>query len=151
MNNTIHLNYLNLAYKLATQSFCHGNHPFGALIVYNDKILASSENLVITHNDVTLHAELNVIQEIQKKYSQKILEESVLYSSTEPCMMCFGAIYWANISHVVFGCSNKTLSQIVGGSLQVSIKELALYGQKKIKMTGPVNEKKFSQVHKDFW
>ncbi len=76
--------------------------PFGAIIVKNDKIIARAHNTVVSGTDPTAHAEINVIRKASKKLKTFNLSDCELYSSCEPCPMCFSAIYWARIKKVYY-------------------------------------------------
>jgi len=145
------LNYLKLCLKLAKLSIKKGNHPFGAILVFKNHIVATSENKVISLNDITAHAELLLIQQAQKILTKSEIAQSTIYTSTEPCSMCSGAIYWSGLKHVVYGVSNKHLSQIVGGSLEISCKEIFRKGTRNIKVDGYDQYIEFSNIHKNFW
>lgn len=77
--------------------------PFGACIIKHSKVLAVSHNKVLKNQDPTSHAEINVIREASKKLGTFDLSGCIIYSTTEPCPMCFSAIHWARISKVFFG------------------------------------------------
>jgi len=77
--------------------------PFGAVIVRDDKIIASANNSVAGDHDPTAHAEVNAIRKACKKIKSNDLSGSVIYTTCEPCPMCFSAIWWAKISQIVFG------------------------------------------------
>lgn len=143
--------YLLKCLELACSSVEHGNHPFGSLIVYNDEIIEMAENNVITSGDFTGHAELNLVKKAQKVLSPKQLEQSTLYSSTEPCAMCAGAIYWAGIRRVVFGCSVRQLNSIVGGGLEIELREVFESGKYEYEIKDFSDDNIFQSVHKDFW
>ncbi len=79
--------------------------PFGAVITKGDKIIAESRNEVLCKGDCTQHAELRAIQRACKKLGTLSLKGCVLYTSCEPCLMCLGAAYWADIDYIYFGAS----------------------------------------------
>ncbi len=81
--------------------------PFGAIIVREGKIIGKGYNSVTSENDPTAHAEINAIREACKNSGNFKLEGCVIYSTCEPCPMCLGAIYWAGIKRVVYGCTNN--------------------------------------------
>ncbi len=90
--------FIRLAIAVAQRARAHGNHPFGALLVdENGQILLEAENTVVTANDATGHAETNLIRLASKRYSPDFLAQCTLYTSTEPCAMCAGAIFWGNV------------------------------------------------------
>jgi len=77
--------------------------PFGAVICEGPDVLAVCHNTVLAHNDPTCHAEINAIRLACRKKKAYDLSGCVIYSTTEPCPMCFSAIHWARIDTVVFG------------------------------------------------
>jgi len=143
--------FLETTLQLAKSAVAKGNHPFGAVLVHEGQIVATAENTVVTDCDFTGHAEMNLIRIAFKELPREKLESSILYSSTEPCAMCSGAIYWAGIGSVIFGCSNKTLSAIVSGSLEIPCPEIFRHGKKAIKVVGPLNESRSKKIHEEFW
>ena len=104
--STSHRKLLDIAFSEAFEGF-RRNHggPFGAVIVREGKIIGKGCNKVVANNDPTAHAEIVAIREACKKISSYDLSGSVIYSTCEPCPMCFSAIYWANIKEVIFSLS----------------------------------------------
>lgn len=86
--------------------------PFGCVIVKDDEIIAEGYNQVTSTNDPTAHAEVVAIRKACKKLNSFQLEDCVIYTSCEPCPMCFGAIYWARPKKVYFACDKKDAKQI---------------------------------------
>lgn len=96
---------LRRAIALAASARSHGNHPFGALLTNEDgDVIAEAENTVVTERDVTGHAETNMVRNAWRRFNEDVRARSALYTSTEPCAMCSGAIYWSGIPRVVFAC-----------------------------------------------
>ena len=96
--------YISLALDIARRARSAGNHPFGALLVGADgEVLLEAENTVMTEHDCTGHAETNLMRLASTRFSLDILSGCTLYTSTEPCAMCAGAIYWGGINRVVYG------------------------------------------------
>ena len=89
----------------------HGG-PFGAVVVKNGKVVASGHNCVLKSNDSTCHGEIAAIREAEKKLETFDLSDCELYTTAEPCLMCLGAILWANISKVYYGCSVEDTAKI---------------------------------------
>lgn len=79
--------------------------PFGAAIVCGDQLIAVAHNTVLKDHDATCHAEVNAIRLASRKLKRFDLSDCVIYSTTEPCPMCFSAIHWARIARVIFGTS----------------------------------------------
>src|SRR5260370_25871813 len=112
--NPVHEKFIRQAIELAASARKNGNHPFGALLVdENGRVMITAENTTLTEHDATRHAELNLVQLASEAFSSAALSKATLYTSTEPCLMCCGAIHWARIPSVVFGCSAKMLGRIV--------------------------------------
>jgi tRNA(Arg) A34 adenosine deaminase TadA len=96
------LAHVRRAVEIAGHARTHGNHPFGALIVTADGVQLEAENTVLTSADPTGHAETNLVRLAASVLTPAQLATCTLYTSTEPCAMCAGAIYWAVINLVVF-------------------------------------------------
>ncbi len=103
--------FLKEAIEEAEKSVKKGGGPFGAVLVQNGKIISRSGNTVTSDNDPTAHAEVNVIRQSAAKLKTFDLSGTVLYASCEPCPMCLGAIYWANIDRVVFAASREKATE----------------------------------------
>ena len=84
----------------------HGG-PFGAVVVKDGEIISAAHNMVIKNNDPTAHAEVEAIREAGEKLRDYNLSDCVLYTTCEPCPMCYSAIYWARISKVYYGADRK--------------------------------------------
>ena len=143
------------AIQIAADARAHGNHPFGALLADADgNILLESENTVNTGRDATGHAETNLMRLASGKYSEEELKDCTLYTSTEPCPMCAGAIFWGNVRHVVFALSQDGLYHITGETpfeLALPCREVFARGTHPVAVTGPLLEEEARQVHLGFW
>lgn len=82
----------------------HGG-PFGAVIVKNGEVIAKAHNSVIKNNDATCHGEMEAIRKASKKLGTHDLSGCEIYTTGEPCPMCFAAILWANIDKIYYGCN----------------------------------------------
>ncbi len=87
--------------------------PFGAVIVFNDKIVGEGYNHVKQRHDPTAHAEMLAIQDACKNLKTISLQGAVMYSSCEPCPMCKAALQWANIEKVYYGVTQKYAERIL--------------------------------------
>ncbi len=108
---------MNEFLKAAIEEAIYGvenNHggPFGAVVVREGKIIARGHNKVILNNDPTDHAEMIAIRDAAGKLGRFDLSDCELYTSCEPCPMCFSAIYWAKIPKVYYGCTREDAAQI---------------------------------------
>lgn len=86
--------------------------PFGAVVVRGGRIIAEGRNTVTTDNDPTCHAEINALRKACKKLKTYDLSGCEIYSTTEPCPMCLGAIYWARPKALYFGNSRRDAAGI---------------------------------------
>lgn len=97
---------MSRAIKLARKGMNKANgSPFGTVITKGDEIIAETRNEVVSEGDCTQHAELRAIQMACKKINSGSLQGCVLFTSCEPCMMCLGAAYWADIDYIYYGAS----------------------------------------------
>lgn len=106
---------LSQAVVVARSSRDHGNHPFGALLADpTGRVVKSAENTVVTEADATGHAETNLVRLASAAYRVDELAGMTLYTSTEPCAMCSGAIYWSGIGTVVYARGEDELYEMTG-------------------------------------
>lgn len=109
------LYFINKALELANKAIDEGiGGPFGAIIVYKGKIIGSSSNTVYRDFDPTAHAEVMAIRDACRNMKVHKLEKCTLYTSCEPCPMCFSAIYFAKIERVVYATTHKEAGDISG-------------------------------------
>lgn len=122
--------FMKMALQEAESAFEKDEVPIGCVVVSNDRVIARSHNLTETLNDVTAHAEMQAITSAANFLGGKYLINCTLYVTLEPCVMCSGALSWAQISKVVIGARdeqrgfiNKNLSlhpktEIVSGIME---------------------------------
>lgn len=148
---------LKAAITAAWQAREHGNHPFGAVLAdENGQIVLKAENTVNSGRDITGHAETNLVRLASQNYSTEQLAKFSLYSSTEPCAMCSGAIHWSGIGRVVYALSETGLYQIIGPSgehLLLPCREVFSHSQRRVLVEGPSLELETEahKVHEGFW
>ncbi|CAM3634738.1 nucleoside deaminase [Flavobacterium chungbukense] len=99
--------FMKKALQEAEMAFEKGEIPVGAVIVVADKVIARSHNLTELLNDVTAHAEMQSITAAANFLGGKYLKDCTLYVTLEPCQMCAGALYWSQISKIVFGARDE--------------------------------------------
>ena len=99
--------FMKKALVEAELAFDQGEVPVGAVIVVNQQIIARAHNLTELLNDVTAHAEIQAITSASNYLGGKFLHNCTLYVTLEPCQMCAGALYWSQISRVVYGAEDK--------------------------------------------
>jgi len=155
--NSEDLQHLRSAIAVARRAREHGNHPFGAVLVGADnRILLEAENTVLTERDCTGHAETNLVRLATRRYAPAQLADCTLYTSTEPCAMCAGAIFWSEIGRVVYALSEVDLYAIVGSSpeqLLLPCREVFAHSQRLVQISGPAAEldTEARAVHEHFW
>ncbi len=128
--------YMKKALQEAEAAFEKGEVPIGAVIVVQDRIIARAHNLTERLNDVTAHAEMQAITAAANFLGGKYLTGCTLYVTLEPCQMCAGALYWSQISKIVFaakdpqrgygamGTKLHPKTKIVGGILENEASDL---------------------------
>ncbi|MFZ1720633.1 MAG: nucleoside deaminase [Candidatus Moraniibacteriota bacterium] len=103
--------YLRNAIELSKESIATGGFPVGALVVFNGEIVGRGLSNGKQLRDATSHAEIVAIRESSKLLGRRDLKGATIYSSLEPCLMCFSASYWAGISRIVYACSQRKVSK----------------------------------------
>lgn len=98
--------FMKKALQEAEAAYEKGEVPVGAVIVIDNRIIAKAHNLTETLTDVTAHAEMQAITSAASFLGGKYLKDCTLYVTLEPCQMCAGALYWSQISRVVFGAAD---------------------------------------------
>lgn len=99
--------YMRQALVEAEKGASLGEIPVGAIVVCNDRIIARAHNLTETLSDVTAHAEIQAITAAAATLGGKYLKDCTLYITLEPCVMCAGALGWAQLSRLVYGASDE--------------------------------------------
>ena len=152
----MHLRETVMASQLAKE---HGNTPFGAVLAGpSGETLMTQENIEITTGKCTGHAETTLAERASVAYNKSFLWQCTLYSSVEPCVMCSGAIYWANIGRVAFGATEMQLLAITGENEQnptcsLPCGEVFACTPKNIEVVGPFPEleAEILCVHSGYW
>ena len=102
-----HVQYMKQALSEAKMAFDKGEIPVGVVVVCKDHIIARGHNLTETLNDVTAHAEMQAITAAASTLGGKYLQNCSVYVTLEPCVMCAGALGWAQISCLIYGASDE--------------------------------------------
>ena len=149
--------FLRRTFDVARRSMSHGNHPFGAILVdENRKVLIETENGYMPAHDGTAHAERLLATQACRTLGADVLRNATLYSSAEPCAMCAGAIYWAGIGRVVYGLSEHRLRAVTGNhpenpTLNLPCREVFKRGQRVTEVIGPLLEDEAEALHAGAW
>ncbi len=158
-SHDLDLSLLRRAIAISHASRESGNTPFGALLADPDgNVLLEQTNLEITTRDCTMHAELGLVRVASQKYDKDFLWGCSLYTSCEPCAMCSGGIYWANIGRIVYAMSEKDLLKLTGDdeknpTFNSDCRSILAHGQKAIVVAGPFPElaAEAAAAHVDYW
>ena len=146
--------YLLAAVESARDARAHGNHPFGAALVTSDGRVVRAENTVVTAGDPTGHAETNLVR-LAASVVRDELASSVLYTSTEPCAMCCGAIFWAGIPRVVYALGADQLIEMLPARddwrIDLPSREVFARGGHPTLVEGPFDVPGTREVHEGFW
>lgn len=134
--------FMREALKEAKNAFQGGEIPIGAVIVCNERVIARAHNMTELLNDVTAHAEMQAITAASNFLGSKYLNDCTLYVTVEPCVMCAGAIFWAQLQRVVFGAMDEKRGYSTTG--------LFLF-HPKTKLTTGILEEECSQLMKSFF
>lgn len=147
--------HLRRANDVARRAATLGRHPFGALLVAPDgeTVLAEQGNIDTVH-----HAEATLARTVSLNYPADYLWGCTLVTTFEPCAMCTGTIYWANIGRIAYGASEEALLALTGNhdenpTLSLPCREVIARGQKAIEVIGPVPALEAEMVapHQGFW
>ena len=152
------LTFLRRAIELAGAARADGRHPFGCVIVNGrgEVVVEAMNNAVRPLGEPTQHAETVACSRAAQLLPAAELALCTLYTSTEPCAMCAGAIYWVGIGRVVFALSEKGLLEFTGNdeenpTLDLPCREVFARGQRHIAVVGPLIEDEAGVVHAGFW
>lgn len=141
--------------QIAIRARDFGHHPFGAILVAPDceTVLLEQGNV-----DTVNHAEAVIIRTAHTNFTPEYLWGCTLYTTVEPCVMCAGTAYWANIGRIVYGIAEVRLLELTGNNkqnptLSIPCRYVFAHGQKNIKVWGPIPdvEEEIVKVHRDFW
>ena len=142
MNVFGHEYFMHKAYNQAQIAYQNDEVPIGAVIVYQDKIIAKAHNLCEQLVDFTAHAEMQALTSASNYLQSKYLDECILYVTLEPCVMCAGATFWTRIGTIIYGARDQKR-----GFLNVS-KDII---HPKTEIIGPILENECSAILKDFF
>ena len=154
-----HITYLLKANDIARKARANGNTPFGAVLVDSDgNVIMEQGNAEGDLHDATAHAERMLASRASQTFSKDFLWKCTLYTTFEPCCMCTGAIYWANIGRIVYGVTEEKLLEMTGSdeknpTFNISCRTILAAGQKDIEVLGPFPEieEAVREVHAGFW
>lgn len=141
--------------SLAMEAKNDGKHPFAAALLAED-----AETILLSACNVSTvkHAEIELVRKAAEIYDSEFLWSCTLVTNFEPCAMCTGAIYWANIGRIVYGVSETELIKLTGThkenpTLKMPCREIIKAGAKQIKVSGPYDcvQDEILELHHNFW
>jgi len=142
--------FMRLAIEKARLGMKSGQTPFGACIVRGDSVVAWAHNVVWKDTDITAHAEVTAIRQACKKLKTVKLSGCTIYSTCEPCPMCFAACHWAGIRHIVFGTGIADARMIGFKELSISNAHMKQKGRSRMKVTGGFMRRESLELFREF-
>ena len=134
MIKAVHERFMAVAIAKARKGIAKGQTPFGACIVKEEKIISCAHNVVWKTSDITAHAEIAAIRQACRKLKTIDLTGTIIYSTCEPCPMCFSACHWAKINTIVYGADIADAKRAGFNELRISNKDLKKTGKSRIKI-----------------
>ncbi len=138
MNKIEQQKWMHRAVDRARLGIRKGQTPFGACIVRNGRLISNEHNRVWLNQDITAHAEVVAIREACRKLGTIDLSGCILFSTCEPCPMCYSAAHWARIDHVYFGAAIRDAEKAGFHELKISNQVMRREGKSKLKTRGGV-------------
>jgi len=130
--------FIRLAIQAAWQGVERGEMPFGACIVTRGQVVSVAHNSAKANIDVTAHAEVQAIREASRRLKTLELPGCVIYSTCEPCPMCFTACVWAKVSRIVYACRIEDAERAGIRQVPISSVRMNQLGQSGIELVGDV-------------
>jgi len=130
--------FMRLAIQAAWQGLGKGEMPFGACIVRKEQVLSVSHNSAKANIDTTAHAEVQAIREASRQLKMLELAGCVIYSTCEPCPMCFTACLWAKIGRIVYACRIEDAEKAGIRQIPISSSRMKQLGQSDVQLVGDV-------------
>jgi len=148
------LAHLRAANAVAKGAAKHGHHPFGSVLVGpDDEVLMRQANI-----NTVRHAETEIARRAADAYPPEFLWSCTLVTTGEPCAMCTGTLYWANIGRLVYGYEETKLLELTGDhpanpTMSLASRTVLASGQKQVEVFGPFPEieDELLAPHRDFW
>ena len=138
--------FMQLAIEKALEGIKKGQTPFGTCIVKEGKPISIAHNHVWAHTDITAHAEIEALRLACQNLNTIDLTGCSLYSTCEPCPMCFCAIHWANIKEIYFGAKLEKAKEVGFHELPISNAEMKRQGKSSMNITGNVMTEACNQL-----
>ncbi len=150
MRNITDEYFMRLAIAKARRGIKQGQTPFGACIVQNGKVVSCVHNGVFKTTDITAHAEIRAIRFACRRLKTINLTGCVIYSTCEPCPMCFSACHWAKISQIVYGTNIADAKRLGFSELTISNAVMKKFGRSPLKIKAGVLREESLELFKTF-
>lgn len=144
------LKWMEMAIEQSRAAIAKGQTPFGAVIVKGGELVVAAHNVVWETTDITAHGEVNAIRLACRKLGTIDLRGCTIYSSTEPCPMCFAAIHWAGMERIVFGADIADARAAGFNELSISNEQMKELGGSGVAVVGGVMKAEAAAVFREF-
>lgn len=142
--------YMRLAIAVTIEGIEKGQTPFGSVIVKDGEVIASSHNQVWMDTDITAHAEVTAIRNACKTLNDIDLTGATIYSTCEPCPMCFSASHWARLDRIVYGATIEDAAKAGFHELSIHNDVMKKVGGSEIAITPKVLQEECAALF-DLW
>lgn len=142
--------FMRLAIRKAREGIERGQTPFGACIVKDGVVLSCAHNVVWETMDITAHAEVHAIRKACERGGTIDLSGCVIYSTCEPCPMCFAACHWAKISTIVYGARIEDAQRAGFNELVITNRQMKALGRSPIDIVADVLREESVKLFKDW-
>lgn len=150
MDLEFHKRMMRRAIEIAKRGIERGQSPFGCIIVKDGEIIAEAYNTVLMDPDPTAHAEINAIRKAAKKLKTHVLRGCIVYSTCEPCPMCFSAIHWADADMIVYGASIEDAAALGFRELRISNYKMKELGGSRVEILGGILKEECVKMMKEW-
>ena len=145
-----HERYMRMAIAKAREGIDNGQTPFGACIVKDGEVIACQNNQVWEEKNITSHAEIVAIRVACKVLDTVDLSGCTIYTTTEPCPMCFSAIHWAKIDTIYFGTRIADAQEAGFSELTISNEEMKQQGNSPVQIVGDFMRQENKEIFREF-
>lgn len=142
---------ISLLLQSQRSAIASGNPPFAAVIIADDRIIASAYNQSRSSGDSLKHAEISAVRAAVETHGAAILQRAHLVSSNEPCPMCVGACIWSGIKEVSYFVPQEQLAAIRGWGKFMPARDIAGADDSGICIHGPIENEEMLKLHREFW
>lgn len=149
--------HLRQVFAVAAAARADGDHPFGALLVVDGVVVGEARNRVHTNRDITAHAELMLVRNLERDGTLHLLATGTVFASCEPCPMCVGAMFWAGARTIVYGLSAQRLNGLASPAdsspfgFVITAGQLAAQASPVMHVDGPNLEDEAVAAHLGYW